>query len=738
MTEEKKMWISELINQGQALLENQENTELYDVSYLYDYIETERNLKSSLKKAADEGRKLVIGIVGAVKAGKSSFLNALLFDGEQYLPKAITPSTATLTKITYSESPKAIVHFFSREDWDQIEKYVATYEAKLDALYVDYCAKFEESKKKDKQVGRKDRVLLSKEEYEIKLFRSVYKDDRILSAVELKRMASASGVLEHLGEDVELRGNIIEKITDYIDAKGVYTAIVKNVELMVDNKNIEGIEIIDTPGLCDPVVSRGQKTKEELKDCDVVFLLSSVCEFLPADTINLMVNSLPSAGVDEVLVIGSRFDDGITDDKGGDFLTKAKKTKAACEKSFCRNMEMIKTSGRSNELTSKIEKSDRLYVSSMCYVLNKKIKKGIQFNEEEAKVYEQLQEYSGFKDEYLSQISGLNEVKKRLNAILKRKEEIIAQNDNKLVENAASNFSKIIYDIKTYVETNNIKLRNMSKEEVEEKSQNIRDALVMSRKQMTTLFETTGLQCEKKLISTKSILTQEMANYTSFKTTTDTFEDVATVNAGFCGLRKDIVKTTVTTKKASTAQVKINLQNYNARIMQVINDEFTYLFNQEQFVRKIKEIIMKAFEAGDTDYEKEDILLPVEKLLVKLTLPTVDVDSSKYIDLLNSRFSRGYAENDEIHELSSMQAELLGKIRSEYDAKVTENGQTINKIMQQESVGFADEIEKKFSGDIQKLLSQMEEQQKYIELNSSFATQLGELIIKFKEIANAI
>ena len=125
MTEEKKKELFEIISQGQALLENQDNAELYDVSYLYDFINTGKELKSSLKKAAAKGRKLVIGIIGAVKAGKSSFLNALLFDGEQYLPKAITPSTATLTKISYAETPKAVVHFFSREDWEQIEKYVA-------------------------------------------------------------------------------------------------------------------------------------------------------------------------------------------------------------------------------------------------------------------------------------------------------------------------------------------------------------------------------------------------------------------------------------------------------------------------------------------------------------------------------------------------------------------------------------------------------------------------------------
>ena len=42
MTEEKRMEISELIIQGQELLENQDNAELYDVSYLYDYVNTEK------------------------------------------------------------------------------------------------------------------------------------------------------------------------------------------------------------------------------------------------------------------------------------------------------------------------------------------------------------------------------------------------------------------------------------------------------------------------------------------------------------------------------------------------------------------------------------------------------------------------------------------------------------------------------------------------------------------------
>ena len=70
-----------------------------------------------------EDSALKLGIVGRVKAGKSSFLNALLFGGRDVLPKAATPMTAALTKISYSETGKneAKVIFYSPSEWDKIE-----------------------------------------------------------------------------------------------------------------------------------------------------------------------------------------------------------------------------------------------------------------------------------------------------------------------------------------------------------------------------------------------------------------------------------------------------------------------------------------------------------------------------------------------------------------------------------------------------------------------------------------
>ena len=79
-------------------------------------------MREEMDAIAEEGRLLSIGIVGRVKAGKSSLLNSLFFEGKEYLPKAATPMTAALTVIRYAEKPSAEVEFFTKTDMLSIQK----------------------------------------------------------------------------------------------------------------------------------------------------------------------------------------------------------------------------------------------------------------------------------------------------------------------------------------------------------------------------------------------------------------------------------------------------------------------------------------------------------------------------------------------------------------------------------------------------------------------------------------
>ncbi len=82
------------------------------------------SLGDSLKKLQEDIFYLVV--LGEFKRGKSTFINALL--GESILPAAVVPLTAAVTKISYGDSPSAVVNFLNGDSrevaLDEIEAYI--------------------------------------------------------------------------------------------------------------------------------------------------------------------------------------------------------------------------------------------------------------------------------------------------------------------------------------------------------------------------------------------------------------------------------------------------------------------------------------------------------------------------------------------------------------------------------------------------------------------------------------
>lgn len=89
---------------------------------------TPDELRQKFRADIQEGSRLRVGIIGRVKAGKSSLLNALLFDGKDILPKAATPMTASLTVLGYAETPHAEVEFFEQKDIENMRQRAQDYD----------------------------------------------------------------------------------------------------------------------------------------------------------------------------------------------------------------------------------------------------------------------------------------------------------------------------------------------------------------------------------------------------------------------------------------------------------------------------------------------------------------------------------------------------------------------------------------------------------------------------------
>ncbi|ADD67415.1 conserved hypothetical protein [Denitrovibrio acetiphilus DSM 12809] len=271
----------------------------------------------ALQKAVDEinaeNRLLRIGIVGRVKAGKSSLLNAILFDGESILPKAATPMTAALTQITYGDTLAAEVEFFTQKDIDEIKNDYELVEKMIDKKLNELIQKNQEKSHKTKEnVPNPDDFGLRE-----KAIRAVKRDcegniSLIAAHEQFQKMAESTVKYQELESNIVINSsslnNLQNELIDYVGADGKYMPFTKSVHLRLPQENLKDISLVDTPGINDPVQSREGRTRELLKFCDVIFIVSPSGQFFSNEDTELLDRITSKEGLRELYVVASQID----------------------------------------------------------------------------------------------------------------------------------------------------------------------------------------------------------------------------------------------------------------------------------------------------------------------------------------------------------------------------------------------------------------------------------------------
>ena len=210
---------------------------------------------SDLKK-----EKITIGIVGQMKNGKSTLLNALIF-GKDVLPSSTTPMTANLTEISYSEKEGAEVEFFSPDEWEQIK----------DLAKRDDDSSFTTSAKQ-----------------------MVQEADKIKN--ELPGL---------LGQKNQISFNDFE---DYVGAKGKFVPITKSVKIFNSDPKLLNADFVDTPGFNDPVISREQRTKDFLDKADVVIVVLFAGRPFDRQDRSILFDQIRMVGVGKLILLINKYD----------------------------------------------------------------------------------------------------------------------------------------------------------------------------------------------------------------------------------------------------------------------------------------------------------------------------------------------------------------------------------------------------------------------------------------------
>lgn len=211
---------------------------------------------------------LTIGVIGQMKCGKSTFLNSFVFE-DTVLPAATTPMTAVLSVITYGEQKKVVAEFYTNDEWEEQKAQAAR---SLDYIAGDTMA-----------------------------------ESKIKAAKELVSKASrlGSNLRDYLGKTKE---DSFDNIIEYVGADGKYVSITKSVKIYYPKEYLKGVEIVDTPGFNDPIVSREERTKEFLKKADVVLMMLYAGRPFDATDRDIIFKNVSQCGIGKVLIGINKYD----------------------------------------------------------------------------------------------------------------------------------------------------------------------------------------------------------------------------------------------------------------------------------------------------------------------------------------------------------------------------------------------------------------------------------------------
>lgn len=716
--------------------------ELVNNDVLVDLQAKVQNLHENMDDIKKEERVLKIGIVGEVKAGKSSFLNALVFEGDTILPKAPTPMTAALTKLGYSEKPYAKIVFYTDYDWDIIEKNSSEYDEFI-------------SRKVDHEVeiysNKMSAGCLTSSMPNFETVEAKYKNEAPLqfsACKELTRMVDRNGIDlgKYLNTTKEIVGKksseYMDELTNYVGAKGKFTPIVKHTELYIDNPLLKDIEIVDTPGLNDPILSRSETTKKFLINCDVAFLLSYVGQFLSDEDIQFLMKSLPREGIRKAVLIGSKFDSGMLDfnARKTTFMKAFKGSLKNYNSQAENNIKDCVSGSNCPAVMYEIQKSlPPKYISSLMYSASKKKQKNEELNEEEANIIAQFNSrFQGFDDSHknLMDFSNILNIKDEIfTEIRNNKEKIISERIETLTRSQTANIVSILEDININARNNLSDLKKYDCGQLREKLNNLTHKLNSIRSEVKNLFEMSSINARKILNELSIEIEAEIDNYTNISVKSRSETKRKTERTGLFGWRKENYNITITTKSADIHEVISNIRKYANRVKGKINEEFDRLFDVGSLKRNVKNTIVGAFDLSDKNFNENDILVPLEIVLKKISIPHIDIDLEDYDEEIIRQFSSGVAEGQKISELILLQEKVMQSMSNDIMKDVLKTGDIIENMLIEQAGVFVDNIEKQLSSNVEILENKLNDKENSILEYDKFIADIAVYkseVIKYK------
>ncbi|GAA7412967.1 hypothetical protein ID0983_10510 [Helicobacter pylori] len=234
----------------------------------------------------------------------------------------------------------------------------------------------------------------------------------------------------------------------------------KAVQISLNNPNLKDLEVIDTPGVNDPISSREERTKALLKDCHVVFIISPSHQFLASSDMDLFDRVSHKEGLQEIYFVVSQADGGVCSmseaEKSGRHLPIAlERAQKSLSSQLNKTMEaLIQGNPNQREVFEKAKRNGVILTSGVCFSMDKDFKNQASWESQKEEYYNLWRNLTGcYPDafnsaekskESLLLLSNMGAIKERLEKAAQNKDEIISQRVQDFAKSQASNLHNLI------------------------------------------------------------------------------------------------------------------------------------------------------------------------------------------------------------------------------------------------------------------------------------------------------
>ena len=496
--------------------------------------------------------------------------------------------------------------------------------------------------------------------------------------------------------------------------------MVKYVSLNTEKLKYKNIALLDTPGLNDPVISRGQLTRNFLGKCDVVFLLSPSGQFFDSQDISLFSEQLPQEGIKEVVVIGSKFDNGIIGES----------------EKYNRDIKVAKEGVKNvlnEQFKARIKDSDRKdifekaypphYISSACYDIYKhygklsKIEVNIKNNI--------MRAFPKFKDstENFKELSGMEIFNDEIiPKIVSKKVEIFEERKKEIYSGFEDKFKKLTEELHEEVKRKQEELSSGDIKSLEEK---VKSTLKNVEKLKYSIKDCYDEKTHEIRVKFQDLLTEirdiiEANSGVKERTKTENYTVIVEKDGllsliarlfGLGGYREEERK-----RYVSYASVQDAIEQINKIIKESqkrINTECRNIFNIEDFCNSITNKLMEVFDLADKDFEPDSIILPLKKVLRSISISSVELNKD-YADIIVEKVS-GNNETSVIVMQEGMRKttrDILKDIEKALDYQTKE---IVSKLDEQAN-NLIKDTSSSIEKDAEEMKRQLKDKKKYEEL----------------------